>query len=48
MPPKRNPLNLNPLQLKTLTVTFNPNHGYAGSASSRAIARALRAIFPKR
>lgn len=36
------------LKLKTLTVTFNPNHGYEGRASSRAIARALRAIFPKR
>ncbi|MGN6516449.1 MAG: DUF4908 domain-containing protein [Rhizomicrobium sp.] len=36
------------LKLKTLTVTFNPNRGYEGRASSRAIARALGAIFPRR
>jgi hypothetical protein len=33
------------LQGKTLTVTFDPNIGYAGRASSRAIARALHTIF---
>jgi Domain of unknown function (DUF4908) len=36
------------LKLKTLVVTFNPSHGYEGRASSRAIARALGAIFSKR
>lgn len=30
---------------KTLIVTFDPSRGYQGRASSRAIARALRAIF---
>jgi hypothetical protein len=30
---------------KKLIVTFDPNRGYEGRASSRAIARALRAIF---
>ena len=33
------------LQGKTLTVTFDPDIGYAGRASSRAIARALGLIF---
>jgi hypothetical protein len=35
------------LKARTLTVTFNPSRGYAGRASSRAIARALGSIFPK-
>jgi len=35
------------LKTKTLIVTFNPARGYEGRASSRAIARALGAIFPK-
>jgi len=30
---------------KSLTVTFDPNMGYAGRASSRAIARALGTLF---
>jgi hypothetical protein len=33
---------------KTLVVTFNPEHGYDGRASSRAIARALAKVFPKK
>jgi hypothetical protein len=32
---------------KTLIVTFNPEHGYDGRASSRAIARALEKVFPR-
>ena len=36
------------LNAKTLTVTFNPERGYAGRASSLAIARALDRVFPKR
>jgi hypothetical protein len=36
------------LQDKTLIVTFNPERGYAGSASSRAIARALPIVFAKK
>ena len=35
------------LKAKTLVVTFNPEHGYEGRASSRAIARALGSLFPK-
>jgi hypothetical protein len=35
------------LKTKTLIVTFNPARGYEGRASSRAIARALGALFPK-
>jgi hypothetical protein len=31
---------------KTLTATFNPARGYAGRASSRAIARALARVLP--
>jgi hypothetical protein len=30
---------------RNLVVTFNPNHGYAGCASSRAIARALASVL---
>jgi hypothetical protein len=33
---------------KALVVTFNPERGYEGRASSRAIARALGKVFPKR
>jgi hypothetical protein len=33
---------------KTLVVTFNPERGYEGRASSRAIARALEKVFPKK
>jgi cold shock CspA family protein len=33
---------------KTLVVTFNPDRGYDGRASSRAIARALGQVFPKK
>ena len=33
------------LQGKTLIVTFNPDRGYVGRASSRAIARALGSLF---
>ena len=33
---------------KTLVVTFNPEHGYVGRASSRAIARALEKVFPRK
>ncbi|HEV2561374.1 MAG TPA: DUF4908 domain-containing protein [Rhizomicrobium sp.] len=33
------------LKDKTLTATFNPARGYAGRASSRAIARALERVF---
>jgi hypothetical protein len=33
---------------KTLVVTFNPERGYVGRASSRAIARALEKVFPKK
>jgi hypothetical protein len=33
---------------KTLVVTFNPERGYEGRASSRAIARALGKVFPKK
>lgn len=36
------------LQDKTLIVTFNPERGYSGSASSRAIARALPIVFAKK
>jgi len=36
------------LQDKTLIVTFNPERLYSGSASSRAIARALPIVFAKR
>lgn len=36
------------LQDKTLIVTFNPEQPYSGSASSRAIARALPIVFEKR
>ena len=36
------------LNAKTLVVTFNPSRGYEGRASSRAIARALGQLFPKR
>jgi hypothetical protein len=36
------------LKSRTLIVTFNPGRGYEGRASSRAIARALGAIFSKR
>jgi Domain of unknown function (DUF4908) len=36
------------LNAKTLVVTFNPERGYAGRASSRAIARALNSVFPKK
>ena len=36
------------LQDKTLIVTFDPERGYAGSASSRAIARALPKLFTKK
>jgi hypothetical protein len=35
------------LKARTLTVTFNPARGYAGRASSRAIARALGSIFSR-
>jgi len=35
------------LKLKTLIVTFNPNRGYEGRASSRAISRALGAVFAR-
>ncbi len=35
------------LTTRTLVVTFNPNSGYEGRASSRAIARALSSVFPK-
>lgn len=35
------------LKTKTLIVTFNPSRGYAGRASSRAIARALGSLFPR-
>ncbi|HEY5337549.1 MAG TPA: DUF4908 domain-containing protein [Rhizomicrobium sp.] len=34
------------LKAKTLIVTFNPDRGYEGRASSRAIARALGQVFP--
>lgn len=33
---------------KTLVVTFNPERGYIGRASSRAIARALEKVLPKK
>lgn len=33
---------------KELTVTFNPARGYAGRASSRAIARALKNVFARK
>ncbi len=33
---------------KTLVVTFNPEHGYEGRASSRAIARALEKVLPRK
>lgn len=33
---------------KSLIVTFNPEHGYEGRASSRAIARALAKVLPKK
>jgi hypothetical protein len=36
------------LQDKTLIVTFNPERLYSGSASSRAIARALPIVFAKK
>jgi Domain of unknown function (DUF4908) len=36
------------LKLKTLIVTFNPDRGYEGRASSRAIARALGEIFSRK
>ncbi|HTK79400.1 MAG TPA: DUF4908 domain-containing protein [Rhizomicrobium sp.] len=36
------------LRGKTLIVTFNPEHGYFGRASSRAIARALAVVLPVR
>ncbi len=36
------------LNAKTLIVTFNPGGGYEGRASSRAIARALNMVFPKK
>lgn len=35
------------VKAKTLLVTFNPDRGFEGRASSRAIARALGKIFPK-
>ncbi|MBS0272815.1 MAG: DUF4908 domain-containing protein [Proteobacteria bacterium] len=35
------------LKTRTLIVTFNPAHGFAGRASSRAIARALESIFSR-
>lgn len=35
------------LQDKTLIVTFNPERGYSGSASSRAVARALGVVLAK-
>jgi hypothetical protein len=35
------------VKAKTLVVTFNPDQGFEGRASSRAIARALGKIFPK-
>ena len=36
------------LNARTLVVTFNPGRGYEGRASSRAIARALHSVFPKK
>jgi Domain of unknown function (DUF4908) len=36
------------LKGKTLIVTFNPSAGYVGRASSRAIARALAKVLPRK
>jgi len=36
------------LKGKTLLVTFNPGEGYVGRASSRAIARALSKVLPRK
>ncbi|HUJ02649.1 MAG TPA: DUF4908 domain-containing protein [Rhizomicrobium sp.] len=36
------------LNARTLVVTFNPAQGYLGRASSRAIARALGALLPRK
>ena len=45
MPPKRNPLNLNPLQLKTLTllqaVAQLPDHSHPGEEAGSTVITAL-------